>query len=422
MTPTQSIYERLERQVQTWVKKGELNHAIDHCEETLASLKETEYHTALGRSWSRQVGELARWLGDFYRKTCKQFPVRALYCEMNRFEINAQQWSLAAFAYPFFGKPDNLGWMVGWKESTGGFVLRGMKDLQKLFARDYRGEPPRRITPSSDVVILLLTLRMLELVQTAARLARKNGGLPEDVPVLAAAHEAPPLCIFYGAVIPPVTLEEPARPVHRPLRAGAPLGIYKMDGGWDEFGNSLKWDLLDYVDERSYFRNNPLKLTKPLAHSWKPPRVTMRKRDWRCDLIDLFLHSAVNEKARAALEPLLGKSVEFLPLRCNEVSRFWVMHPLRYVDLGPRAVHNGQFGDNMTSIRKYDFNIDDLEGKHLFGIKQTPGSHSRGAGICFGNNYVSEEFRRVVIEYDLQGVVFEKVFSYRPAGFKKCRH
>lgn len=414
MAHSQSLYERLEREVNPWVKNGDFDCAIAHCEEKLALLKRTEYHAALGRSWSRQVGELARWLRDFYRKTCKQFPVRALYCEMNRLEINTEQWSLGAFAYPFFGNPDNLGWIVGWKESTGDFVLGGVKDLQALFARDYRGVPTSRVRASSDVVILLLTLRMLELVQAAARLARKNGDLPEDVPVLAAAHEAPPLCIFYGAVVPPITLEGPARPVHRPLRVGARLGIYNMDGGFDEFHNSLPWDVLDYVGDHD-FGLGPLDITKPLARSWKARRVILRKRGWPCDIISIYPQWAVNQKAHAALEPLLRKTVEFLPLRCDDIPRLWLMHPLRSIDLGPRAKHNGQFGDNITVIHKYDFNIGDLSGKHFFGVKQMPGSDSRSAGFCYRRaRLVSEEFRQTVIEHGLQGVVFERVFAYRP--------
>jgi hypothetical protein len=66
----------------------------------------------------------------------------------------------------------------------------------------------------------------------------------------------------------------------------------------------------------------------------------------------------------------------------------------------------------MTVIRRYAFEIDDLMGKHLFAITQFPGSHSRRGGCCFGANYVSAEFKRVVEAHELQGVVFEKVFSY----------
>jgi hypothetical protein len=345
-------------------------------------------------------------------------PVRALYCEMNRFEINPDEWYLDAFAYDFFGDPEDLGWLVGWKKNSmdrNRFVLRGMSDLQALFARDYGDESSEPVRAVSDVVILLLTLRMQELVHAASRQAHQAGWLPDDVPVLAAAHDSDLVCISYGSVVSQVTRLEPALPVAlQPPRRGARLGVYKMDGGYDEFGNSLPWDVLDYSrdsDQEEY--GDRMDRAQPLAQTWAAPRVSLRQRKWRCDLIELYPHWAVNEKARAALAPLLRRTVEFLPLRCAELPQLWVLHPLRHIDLAPRAIHDSANGSNMTVIRRYAFEINELKGKHLFGVKQAMGSAARKAGSCFEANYVSEEFKRLVATNALQGVVFEKVFSYR---------
>lgn len=123
----------------------------------------------------------------------------------------------------------------------------------------------------------------------------------------------------------------------------------------------------------------------------------------------------VNEKGREALAPLLEETVEFLPLDCSEPSDVWVMHALQHIDLGADAIHNARPGGNMTTISKYDFELDDLEGKHFFRIKQAPGSPARKAGHCFGSAYlVSEEFVRLFEAHSLQGLVFKEVFAYRP--------
>ncbi len=188
-------YARLERAIRAWVQRGDLNHAVARCEADLAGLSRTDYHAALGRSWLGQTREASRWLAGFYESAAKAFPVRALYCEMNRFEINTDEWYLDAFAYDFFGDPQDLGWLVGWKKASGQrgrFVMRGMQDVQTLFARDYSDDPPNSVRAPSEVVILLLTLRMQELVQAAARQARQAGGLPDNIPVLAAAHRLGP--------------------------------------------------------------------------------------------------------------------------------------------------------------------------------------------------------------------------------------
>jgi hypothetical protein len=394
-----------------------LHHAIARCEAALSKLPRTDYHAALGRSWLEQTGDAVRWLAAFYRAAAKTMPVRALYCEMNRFEINPDEWYLDAFAYDFFGDPEDLGWLVGWKKSSvkkGRFMLRGMGDLQQLFARDYGDEPPDPIRAASEVVILLLTLRMQELVHAASGEAHQVGSLPNDVPVLAAAHDSDLVSFCFGSVVPPVTRLEPARPAAlQPPRRGARLGIYKMDGGYDEFGNSLPWDVLDYSRDSDHeMYGHRMHRAAPLAKTWVAPRVTLRRRKWRCDLISLYPQWAVNEKARAALAPLLRRTVEFLPLRCAEIPQLWVLHPVRHIDLAPRAVHNATNGGNMTEIRRYAFDIEKLKGKHLFGVKQATDSSARKAGLCFAADDVSEEFKRVAGSHALQGVVFEKVFSY----------
>lgn len=407
MSPPRT-YERLLRTVFPWIQDGEFEHAIDRCEAELEFMSRTEYHDAVGRSWLGQTSEAARWLAGFYEDARKEMSVRAIYCEMNRFEINPIQWYVSAFAYDYFGKPDAPDWLTGWKKiSSKPLVLRGMSDLQDLFARDYRSVPPRRVRTASEIVILLLTLRMHELIQVAARKARQTGRLPQDIPVLSAAHDAEVVC-HHGEVIPPITLAEPAQPIHRLPRAGSRPAIFRIDGGFDQFGASLPWDVLDYKNERDD-RRLTLKLdfAKPLASRWKPPHVKLRQRDWRCDLISLYPHWALNERARAALGPLLRKTVEFLPLRCDDLPQIWVMHSLRHVLLGPDAEHNALPGNPMTVIRRYDFETSELQGKHLFGVSQTDGSP-----YCFAANYVSDEFKRVVIGNELKGVVFDKVFTY----------
>jgi len=398
------------------VRNAQLDRAVDLCETELSHLPQTDYHAALGRSFLTQTDDAARWLADFYQTASKKSPVLALYCEFNRLEINPDNWYLDAFAYDSFGDPKNLGWLVGWKQNSGDgrFTLRGTEDLQALFARDVGDEPPESVQIASEVVTLLLALRMQELICAASQTARQSGTLPDDIPVLAAAQDSDLACCFYGSVMPPVTRPEPARPAAIPPRnAAAGLAIYRIDGGYDELYNSLPWDLLNYSNDSDFETYRyPLDKAEPLAQTWTPPRVSLRKRKWRCDLISLYPHWAVNEKARAALWPLLHDAVEFLPLDGVKLPQLWVMHPLIHIDLAPNADHNGRPGDNITTIHRFTFEVKDLRGQHLFGVKQASGSDARKSGYCFAANFVSEEFQCLVATNALQGVVFEKVFSY----------
>jgi hypothetical protein len=413
------LYTRLADEIAPWVRKNKLKLAIAHCEAALASLPATEYHKAAERSWLQQTEEGARWLVDFYRRALKKLQVCAIYCEMNSFEINADEWYVDGFAYDFFGDPADPGWLCGWKESSDQrkLILKGMDDLQALFARDYVGAPPDDVRPSSQVVMHLLTLRMQELIQAAAQAARLSGGLPENVPVLAAVHDSDLILFSYGHVKPLITRRGPARPKHsQSQRSDGWMGIYRLSGGWDEFSNSLPWDRLEYVlDDEEETVDDLLDKAKPLRRTWKPPKLNLRKRKWRADLMEVWPHShwVGNEKAVQALFPLLGKTVEFLPARCGAVRKLWLLHPLEHIDLAAGAVHKGTDGKNMTRIQRYDFDVRYLVGKHLFGVKQAPGSAARQGEYSFAIDYVSEEFKLTFAKQRLQGVVFEEVFSYR---------
>lgn len=412
------LYARLGQEIVPWLRQARFDRAIAHCEAVLASLPATPYHKVTGRSWLHQTEEAARWLVDFFGVAKKNLQVRAIYCEMNRFEINPQEWRVDGFAYDFFGKPTDPDWLCGWQETSGEhrLVLSGMKDLQALFARDYADEPPGKIRASSEVAIHLLSLRMQELVHGAARQARSSGDLPEEVPVLAAVHDSDLIAISYGRIKPPITLVGPLRPRHsRSPRNDGRLGIYRLSGGWDRFQNSLPWDTLDYVrDKDEETVGELLDRAKVLQRTWKPPKLKLRRRKWRCDLLELgpCSHWAANEKAMQALVPLLGKTVEYLPASCDSEQKLYVLHPLEQVDLAAGAIHNGINGNNMSSIQRHDFNLKELAGKHLFGVKQAPHSAARKGGFCFAANYVSEEFKLTYARHGLQGAVFEEVFSY----------
>jgi hypothetical protein len=420
MASRPSTYRRLERAVFDWVQRAELGCAIALCEAALGKLAKSDYHAAVGRSWKSQIREASRWLAEFYRAASNAMPVHCIYCEMNRFEINPDEWHIDGFAYDFFGDPEDVEWLAAWKKSTTTvkrLVLRGVSDLQGLFARDYADEPPSRIRAASEVVILLLTLRMQELIHAAASHGRRLKQLPPDLPVLSAAHDSNLVCFSYGAIRPPVSQPEPARPELALRRArGKRLAIYKIEPGYDEFGNSLPWDCLNYVNEHEEDHcMDQLSQVKPLAKRWKAPGLRLRSRKWRCDLTGVFpWHWAINERGRAALEPLFGRKVEFLPVRCGDYQRVWLLHPLEYVDLAANALHDGEPGENICAIKRYAFDTDDLAGKHLFGVHQAPGSPARKGGFSFGSNYVSEEFGRVFEAHGLQGVTFKKVFSYAP--------
>lgn len=419
-----SSYESSLRSISKWLKKGALETAIAECEKKLATMPASPFHVVIGRSWKEQIPEAAKWLLAFYQASGKQLSVESLYCEMNRFEINTDCWYLDGFAYDYFGGEKDTSWLTDWRHSTDSpdqLVLKHSDDIQSTFAQaELSGEP------AEDLAILLLTLRMLELVDGAAKLARSNGWLPENVPVITAAHDADPVYFSFGKIKPkpnPPSIDRPVITANPPAEGWS--GIYQISGGYHK-GESLQWDLVDDVrcDARGYFEDfmeaedtlcETLCVSKRAAE-WTPPRVKIRKRDWRRDIYGFYTRFwSVNGRAKSALSPLLRETVEFLPLDVKAGPELWVIHPLRHIPLSDEAVHNGKPGHNISSIRKYAFAKSDLSNVHLFSIQLPKWSPTGAAGHCGREVFVSDEFKRVFVERALSGIVFNEVFRY-PEG------
>ncbi len=418
-------YNAAEAAVFKMVQRAQIDKAIAATEKKLSKLPDSDYHKVLGRSWCDQADKAARWLQKFAKKVKKKFPVSVVYCEMNRFEINTDEWYLDAFAYDRIGDPDDLGWLSGWQEATeerSRFVLKGMSDLQAAFQRDYlEAEEPRpEINAPSELAILLLTLRMQELVDLAAHAAWNEERLSEETVVLSAAHDTGLVCISKTEA--GVKLLREARQIARKTPPPSEVrengatgpGVYQMDGGYEN-GNSLPWHLLDYEgDDRDL---DPVDdKTQPLSRKWKCPKAAFRKRKWAGDLIKMYPAWTVNRAARDVIEELVGDDVEFLPVQCEPPMERWIIHPLVQVPLAEDAVTSRDRpfhkpDSNITTIYEYSFSPSDLAERHLFRISQHPDSPAGRSGSTCTGWFVSDEFIRAIEENKLSGVMFKKVFD-----------
>ncbi len=408
------IYFELQGVVEKDVHAGRLEPGIALCEKTLGELPGTIFHAARRQTFLSQTEEAAEWLGNFYRQASEKMRVKTLYVEMTRFEINTDAWDAHAFAYDIFGDPEDLGWLCGWKMHTElPIMLQELSDIRASYRTHDGGSSTPDEERAACAVSMLVTLRFQELIWAAAVQARASGGIPENVPVMAAVHESEMVMVCYGRVKPRVT-HKTARPKPVPIPDDGKVRVYSVEGGWDEFRNSLPWDVLDFEStELSMQMHKGLDQTGPLLESWKLLQMTLRRRKWRCDLVQAGAgrHWAVSRKAYDVLAPLLGQTVEFLPVNCEEWNPCWIMHPLHYVGLGPTGEHNAKGTANMTVVRKWAFRREDLAGLYLFGLQQAPRSSSRQAGIGFRSNLCTDRFRLAVEANDLSGVVFDELFA-----------
>jgi hypothetical protein len=176
--------------------------------------------------------------------------------------------------------------------------------------------------------------------------------------------------------------------------------------------DSDKYDSLD--DEGDWIWE-----AKPLAKSWKPARVAYYTNKGKCgDFISLTGPVPVfGERAWEVLRPLIGESVEALPLICDRkivaprygdikkvpagpFGPFCAIHVLKVVDCLDRKKSGiSEDEDTVYFVPKYVFRPHRWKGEAIFKLPETQGLEV----------LVSDEFKNVVKENNLKGLEFVKL-------------
>jgi hypothetical protein len=139
---------------------------------------------------------------------------------------------------------------------------------------------------------------------------------------------------------------------------------------------------------------------EPVPMEWKPARVR-KNRGKPVDFIGLMGHGlAFSDRAAEALAPLIGYTIELLPLAYDGPGRFQVVNILDIVDcLDEERSKVRRYSDGeIMIVEKYAFKPGSTDGHHLFKCKQ-----------CLLHDLVSAEFKALVEEKGLVGAYFKPV-------------
>ena len=79
-----------------------------------ASRRTPPLHIAADLAIANDPAEAARRFDDFYRAESGRIPIRAVYTEMNGFDINPDRWYCDLCAYTADGGLDDFDWLSDW--------------------------------------------------------------------------------------------------------------------------------------------------------------------------------------------------------------------------------------------------------------------------------------------------------------------
>jgi len=175
------------------LQEGKLEEAVANGESKLKGMPQTDFHLILTTDLLSQSEAVIDWITKFYQRVSQQIQVRALYVELNAFDVNTDEWYLDGFAYEELGTIEDVDWLANWRTETATqepLLLTGLEPLQEAFeAYSQEDNAPEVIVQAHDVAEVLVILRVQTLVEYVHQAAKGRGLAWGAIPLLVTAHE-----------------------------------------------------------------------------------------------------------------------------------------------------------------------------------------------------------------------------------------
>jgi hypothetical protein len=132
--------------------------------QALRALSKSPFQIAADLDITNDPAEAARHFDDFYRAESKRFVVRAMYTEMNGFDINPDRWYCDLFAYTADGLVDDFDWLSDWQsEPFEEYTITGLEQLQAVYASSAFRDPENEdACYLSDLVVVTKFQRFMQ--------------------------------------------------------------------------------------------------------------------------------------------------------------------------------------------------------------------------------------------------------------------
>jgi len=107
-------------QINPYLEKLDFLKAIEIAEGRLKKIPPTDFHEVLGQSLTDQTKNLADWIDHFYKQASAKITIKALYFEMNEFDLNTDLWCIDGFAFSKDGGLDlaDMEWLCDFEADT----------------------------------------------------------------------------------------------------------------------------------------------------------------------------------------------------------------------------------------------------------------------------------------------------------------
>jgi len=194
---TQTMNFEFAEQINSDLENLDFIKALATAESELEKIPMTDFHSILRLSLTHQADSMTTWIDNFYKSTSKRIDIKALYFEINEFDINTETWYVDGFAFSEDGglDLDDMEWLCDVTQETmtsEEFVLKGYEKLQKAFAdieeQVENDELTDEVQNARDWAEQIVIIRFMELMRSAHLNAKQKNLAWAKIPVYFTEH------------------------------------------------------------------------------------------------------------------------------------------------------------------------------------------------------------------------------------------
>ena len=181
------------QKVDAFLMAGDIVDAIQYLEQKLADCEGERFKSLLNAEFQNNPVEIAANTNEFIKCCEDNFDVKAVYLEMNGFDINPGRWFFDFFGYrTYFDKTDDIDGLIDWiahwdSPDWSDVTLLGLEKTQKDFdwySNKSGYKDPQAKLPK-ELATLLVMCKFTRLIQKVVQ----AGKIEKKIPIFATAHD-----------------------------------------------------------------------------------------------------------------------------------------------------------------------------------------------------------------------------------------
>ena len=175
--------------VDSYLLSNDIDGAAAYLETRLRTTATDRFASLAHSHFTNAPLDVLAHISKFVDECQHHFDVRAIYLEMNGFDINYDRWYFDSFAYAdYFDDSEDMDWLCDWPSPNWEpFTLDGLEQTQDDFRWYTENEMYDLKTHDAEkeIATLLVMVRFVQLIRSSLDSGKKS----LSIPLLATAHD-----------------------------------------------------------------------------------------------------------------------------------------------------------------------------------------------------------------------------------------